>query len=255
MLKRTLPTLFCAALAAVAAGVPAALAADPQPAGTATAAARTAKDGTTCAPALGFVAGIVTASEPRRLVIEVKRAGSLGAGFVGGELTVVVAPHTRFSKQGAPAGPRAVELGDRVSLRLLKCRGEKFAADTMKAAAVVDHGRGAAGDAKVRAGAVAETVPAPAAVAALGRSEPQGARGKAAGRAVGQSAPRLVTTTDGDGAAAENAPASARGKGAAAGKAKTAAAGRAAGQSAPRIVTTTDGDGAAAENAPASARG
>ena len=114
-----------------------------------------------------------------------KRTGRLGALLVGEELTVDVVARTRFMKNGARAFFDDVEIGDRVAIRILKCRGERLVADGMKAAIVTDYGQGEAGDAKVAVESADEAQPDAALLAALGRPLPQSARGAFQGQSEG----------------------------------------------------------------------
>ena len=253
MMKRMLSTLVCAVAGVAAIGVPTAHTADPPPAAgaatTAAGAARGEKGAVKCAPALGLVAGIVTAIEPPQIFIEVKRAGALGSALVGGELAVAVARRTKVFKNGGPARPGTVKIGDRIAVRVLKCRGDELSAEQVKAAIVIDHGPGAAGDARVAAEKVAETEPTAATVAEIGQPVRQGASGRGQGVGGGsQGAGRSARTTDGDGALAENSPPAAGGKPPGQGAAGQGAAARAraqgAGQGAGRAAGQGAGQGA-----------
>ena len=235
-MKRALSMLFCALVAVGAVGVSVAAAEDPPPvagnAATAPGAATAEQGAAKCAPALGFVAGIVTAIAPPRISIEVKRAGALGAALVGGELAVVVAQRTKFFKNGSPARPGAVKIGDRIAVRALECRGDELSADRVRAVIVVDYGPGAAGDAGVAREKTAEPEPTAATVTEIGEPVRQGVSGRGQG-AAGRGQGATATTSAGDGARARPNP------------------GQGGNQGAGRTARTADGDGAAAENNPA----
>jgi len=182
-MNRILMTLFATAVGAVAIGVPVAAADDAQPPSRPGETARIVKK---CIPALGFAAGVVTATDTDALVIDVQRTGKLGAMLVGQELTVDVVARTRFIKNAARAFFDDVEIDDRVAIRILKCRGERLVPDGMKAAIVTDFGPGAAGDAKVAAELTDDSQPDAALLAALGRPLLQSAPGLFQGQGQGQ---------------------------------------------------------------------
>ena len=186
-MHRSSRTLFAtaaaaAAAAALAVGGPAAAADDAQPPARPSDATGIVKK---CIPALGFAAGVVTATDTDALVIDVKRSGKLGALLVGEEMTVDIVARTRFFKNGARAFFDDIEIDDRVAIRILKCRGERLVADGMKAAIVTDFGPGATGDAKVAAEAADESQPDAALLAALGRPVLRIVRGLFPGQGVG----------------------------------------------------------------------
>ena len=183
-MNRSSRILFAAtaAAAALAVGVPAAAADDAQPPGRPSDATGIVKK---CIPALGFAAGVVTATDTDALVIDVKLTGKLGALLVGEEMTVDVVARTRFFKNGARAFSDDVEIDDRIAIRILKCRGERLVADGMKAAIVTDFGPGATGDAKVAAEAADESQPDAALLAALGRPVLRIVRGLFPGQGAG----------------------------------------------------------------------